>query len=162
MLIYLSRFSPVTIDSSQYCTTLAVRLDAPADKPGCGVFAGRHESFSPHEEGKLVQLIEADEHESRTFILDRPAEEGHIHLVRRWTYAAIGWDNGVYVEHPYCYTLMLQEIIGPESEHNWSVSVIPSTSLTGFWLVLNDYKPGALTRGITSVPRLLGTPETGT
>lgn len=145
MLIDLSR--PVTINPFEYPTMLAILLETD-DRPECGVFAGRHDDFARHEEGKIVPLIENAGNGRLTFLLDRPARETREHLVRRWHYAAIGWDNAVYVEYPCAYELVLGEHeYGPDNYH-WSISVTAHTPL--FHLVLFDYEPGALGRGVVS------------
>jgi hypothetical protein len=147
MLIDLSRFGPLTIDPSQYLTTLAVRVDVPRGKRMCGVFAGHHQDFSKDEENKLVPCIE-DEDESPVFLLDRSESQVTDHCMARWTYAAIGWESGVYVEHPYVWELTLQELSGnePGDPPHWHVSFnqLHGIHLT---LILPEYKPGALLRG---------------
>lgn len=147
MLIDLSRFTPVTIDPGQYTRTLAVRVDAPDDKPMCGVFAGRHQDIPEGCEGKLLPQIAATEtgDDMKTFVIDQPDEgKQPIHVIRRWTYVAIGWENGVYVEHPYVYKLTLEDHNNGPGNHLWVVSVVPASSLTGLKIVLHDYEPGLL------------------
>jgi hypothetical protein len=145
MLIDLTRFGPLTIDPGQYKTTVAVRIDAPTNK-GCGVFAGRHQEFASHEEGKLAPIIEQEEDiDLKTFVLDRPEEGFNRDRIYRWTYAAIGWDNAVYVEHPYVYVLTLQ-VQHNEDGPLWTLSI--SQRHDGFTVVLADYETGALARGI--------------
>lgn len=151
MLIDLSQTGPVTIDPSAYPTTLAVAVTT-RGRSDCGVFAGKEERFSPDETEKLVpSLDEDDEYGGQVFILDRPAilerGEAQEHLVRRWHYAAIGWDNGVYVEHPYVYGLTLEEVINVADDIVWSVTLLDPT-FPRFHLILEDYVPGALARGV--------------
>ena len=148
MLIDLSRFGPLTIDPSQYLTTLAVRIDAPNEKPSCGVFAGKHQQFAPHEENKLVPCIENDEG-TKVFLLDRPESQVKDHCMARWAYAAIGWESmGVYVEYPSAWTLTLQELAGnsPGDSSQWHVSLQQNHGIH-LTLILPDYVPGALARG---------------
>lgn len=148
MLIDLSRFGPLTIDPSQYLTTLAIRVDVPRGKRMCGVFAGHHQDFAKDEEDKLVPCIE-NEDESPVFLLDRPESQVKDHCMARWTYAAIGWASlGVYVGYPSAYVLTLQELSGnePGDPPHWHVSLGQDHG-TGFQLILPEYRPGALLRG---------------
>lgn len=144
MLIDLSCFRPLTIDPSAYLTTLVLRIEAPHDKPGCGVFAGRHQEFRPEEEDRLVPCIEDDEG-TKVFLIDRPGHIAHGHMIARWTYAAIGWDNGVYVGHPYSYVLTLQELAQEDGVYDWSVSLTPSNGRPTT-IILPEYRPDALSR----------------
>lgn len=148
MLIDLSRFGPLTIDPSQYLTTLAVRVDVPRGKRMCGVFAGHHQDFAKDEEDKLVPCIE-NEDESPVFLLDRPESQVKDHCMARWTYAAIGWASlGVYVGYPSAYVLTLQELAGndPRDSSQWHVSLQQNHGPL-LALILPEYKPGALARG---------------
>jgi hypothetical protein len=132
MLIYLSRLSPVLINPLLYPKSLAICLDT-YDHPTCGVFQGRHESFSRQEEGLMCPPVEDDGTGSKVYLLDRPAA-APLEQVRRWHYAAIGWDIGGYLERPYVYDILLEENPGSE----WSVS-IPGQ----FTMLLPDYHAGA-------------------
>ena len=139
---------PLTINPLEYPTTIAIRVETD-DRPDCGVFAGRHTDFARDEEGKKVPLVDADESGRQTFLLDRePGPEGS--LCRRWHYSAIGWQDAIYVDQFCTYTLTLQEyassdVDGRETLH-WAVSVASSHPL--FHLLLPDYEPGALARGV--------------
>ena len=148
MLIDLSRFGPLTIDPAEYITTLAVRIDAPLEHPECGVFAGRHQAFDRSEEGNLATCIEDDEG-TVVFLLDRPVSMAQVHLSNRWTYAASGWEGGVYVEHPYVWTLVLQELSGnePGDDPRWSVSLQQHHGPV-LTLILPEYRHGAVVRGV--------------
>ncbi len=146
MLIDLGQFSPLTLDMTQYPTTVAVRVDAPDDKPFCGVFAGSHQSFSPEEEGRLVPMIERDgpDLDGKIFILDRPDHGKNENLIRRWAYSVVGWRDGIYVQCPTAHEISLQEILTSDNTYLWSLSIIPSTSIGGISVVLADYQPGAI------------------
>jgi hypothetical protein len=96
---------------------------------------------------RLVPLIEDDGGGGQTFILDRPERGSQVHMIRRWHYAAIGWDSGVYVEHPYAYAITLEEQNHDAENYFWAVSVLENL-LPRFHLILADYEPGALARGV--------------
>lgn len=149
MLIDLSRHGPLTINPLEYRTTLAVRIDTD-DRPECGVFAGKHTDFERHEEGMLVPIIDNDDMGTgcKTFSLDRPKRgDSRRSWCRSWHYAAIGWDSGIYIEHPYVYQLTLKEHDeGPEN-YFWAVFISMHRG-SGFTLILPDYEPGALARGV--------------
>lgn len=138
------------IEPSKFPTTLVVEVDAPDDHPECGIFAGHTpNSFAEHEKGQKVQLIGREEDpDVKLFVLDRPEPSPQRNHTRRWHYAVIGWDNGVYVQVPYVHTLILQEHNNEEEHDNfWSVSISSARNL-GFIIILPDYEPGALARGV--------------
>jgi len=142
MLLDLSNLSPLTIDPGAYPRALAVRIDAPDERPECGVFLGRCQDVATSEEGQRVPVVASEEYGSKTFVLDRQDARAARHLIQRWAYAAIGWASGVFVEHPYVYTLTLEEHGGSDVEYCWSVCVTPATGLRGFRLVLHDFEAG--------------------
>lgn len=144
MLVDLSRSGPLTINPFEYVTSLAVQLDTD-DRPECGVFAGKHTDFAEHEECKIVPVVDDTETGCKTFLLDRPERGNRLHIVRRWHYAAIGWESGVYLEHPYAYELILQEHNGGPENYFWVFSV-NMNMVPCFRLILSDYEPGALAR----------------
>jgi hypothetical protein len=146
MLLDFSCFGPLTIDPSQYPTTLTVRIDT-GNRPDCGVFAGKNLQFARHEVNKLVPCIEDDDG-TRVYLLDRPESQAKDHVMARWDYAAIGWEGDVYVEHPYVWTLTLQELNhGPfPGPSRWHISFSQNHD-PAMTLILLDYKPGALARG---------------
>jgi hypothetical protein len=140
---------PLTLNPYEYPTTLAIRLETD-NRPECGVFAGRHTDFSRNEEGKTVPLIDDDGTGRKTFILDRDGDRGSGRLCRTWHYAAVGWTDGIYVDHPYVYTLTLREYAGNDADglekYFWAVSVSRTNPL--FQLLLPDYEPDAVARGV--------------
>lgn len=146
MLIDLSYMGLLTIDSNQYQTTLVVCIDAPDDHSGCGVLAGRYEPFSESEKNKFLPIFRNDDYDLKFYLLDRPESKARPNLISRWHYAAIGWNNAVYVEYPYSYEIILQELSNADGLPDWSVSV--SGERGSFRLLLPDYKPAALIRGI--------------
>lgn len=147
MLIDLSNMGLLTIDPSQYPSTLVISLDAPDEHPGCGVLAGNFDPFTKSEQNKFLPVFRDDDYGLKFYLLDRPESKARPNLVSRWYYATIGWDNAVYVEYPYSYEVILQELSDADGVPNWSVSV--SGSRGSFRVVLPDYQPGAVARGIT-------------
>jgi len=145
VLIDLSQLGAPTLNPLEYPTTLAVRLET-GERPACGVFAGRNMDFAPHEEGELVALV-GDAEGCRTFLLDRPERGHHRGCSRYWYYVAIGWRSDVYIEHPYVYAMTLQEHDGGPDNYFWAVRVSTGES-SRFTLILPDYEPGALARGV--------------
>jgi len=142
MLIDLSNYGMLTIDPTQYPDTLVVAIDAPNDKTGCGVFAGRHD-FKQEEREQPIPPIQDQEEDFglKLFALERPSRASE-HLIQRWYYAAIGWDGGVYVGYPYAYEIILEELSpnpGDDSGPYWNVMV--SGPRGSFRLVLPSYKP---------------------
>ena len=144
MLLDLSHYGPLTVSMLEYPTTVAVRLDVPSGRDGCGVFAGRNDTFGEDEMGKLVAVAEQDEHVT-TFLLDRPERVAKDSCIARWTYAAIGWSDSVYVEYPHSHVLTLAEHYSSPDNHFWSLSVNLERNL-GFVIDLSDYEPGWLRR----------------
>jgi hypothetical protein len=143
MLVDLS--GPITINPFEYPTTLAVRLDTD-NRSQCGVFAGKHTDFSDHEEGKLLPVIDDDDSGRKTFVLDRPERETREQIYRRWDYVAIGWINEIHIEFPDAYRLTLAEHDNGPENHFWAITVT-----TRFTLLLSDYEPGALARGVVRI-----------
>jgi len=140
MLIDLSYMGLLTIDPNQYQTTLIVCLDVPNDHPGCGVLAGRYDPFEDSEQNKFLPVFRDDDYGLKFYLLDRPESKVGSHQILRWHYAAIGWNNAVYVAYPYAYELILQELSNNDKSSDWSVSV--SGERGSFRLLLPDYKPG--------------------
>lgn len=158
MFIDLS-FGPLTIDPARYPTTLVVSVDAPTSQPVCGVFAGNDFEFSKEEMKQLAPFIGYDrqseitwkeEHMSEfmpsLFVIDRPKRDTSPHIISRWHYSVIGWQNAVYVEYPYVHELTLQECKDDDGVSQWSVSVGGR-----FSLCLPDYQPGAVVRGVVEL-----------
>ena len=58
----------------------------------------------------------------------------------QYHYVALGWDGGVYVQHPSVWTLTLVE-----RTDGWDVSV-GRPGMNGFTLILPDYEPGWIQR----------------
>jgi hypothetical protein len=131
----------LTINPSQYPTTLVVRLDT-NNRPECGVFAGSMCGFDPAEEGLLVPqiLTEDDEVGFHDYIIDRPRGNVQEHQSLRYYYAVVGWSNSVYVQMPVAWELTFIEEYG-EKGTQWSAAFAPVTGL-GLTLVLPDYTPG--------------------
>jgi len=158
MLIDLERASPLTIDPSEYPTTLAIRLSVfNGDDHGfTGIRQGRHDPFLDHEREQPVPLHrneDVDESHPDLFlpgsqipfrglyILDRPPFEGEPHLsYYRWYYAAIGFDLGVYVSRPYSYEIILQ-CCESQGSMLWSVS-LDNSDMRHLSVILPDYQPG--------------------
>jgi hypothetical protein len=142
VFIDLSQYSPLTIDPARYPTTLVIAIDAPDEQSGCGVFAGKYDhGFGEDERGQVVPVVEAEECGLKHFVLDRPECEAPKDQVRRWHYAVIGWKNAVYVEYPHVHEVVLTESYA-EPCNTWHVSI------AGVVLLLPDYEPGALARGV--------------
>lgn len=126
-------------------TTLAVLIDTD-NRPGCGVFTGEYEGFAPGERNKRVPF-ELDESGFQTFLFDRPVREpgiplkfGQPNIIRRWHYAAIGWNKPGHIQYPYVRPLTLENHCDSSEEH-WAV-VIDS----GLRIILPGYEPGARQR----------------
>jgi hypothetical protein len=145
MLIDLSRMGMITIDPEQYPTTLVIAIDAPTDREDCGVFAGRYD-FPESEREKIVPEVKEEDFGLRFFLLDRPEHKMEEHQILRWYYAAIGWDNDVYVSRPYAHEIALEELYSDAGSPIWSVMV--DGPRTQFRIMLPDYKPGAQLRGV--------------
>jgi hypothetical protein len=148
MLIDLSRMGTVTIDPGEYPTTLVIALDAPTDRQDCGVFAGKYEFPESEREKMVPEIIKEEDYQIglRYFLLDQPEHSMNDRQILRWWYAAIGWDNGVYIAHPYAYEIILEELYSDDGAPTWSVMV--SEKFPSFRLILPDYKPGAMLRAV--------------
>lgn len=154
MLIDLERLSPVTIDPTEYATTLAIQLSIGGEASGfTGVMAGRYDPFLEHERNLPVEahsieddgfLPDSPMSRRAIYLLDRPTIDIDRHLSYRWYYAAIGWDSAVYVGRPYSYEIILMCIRDALGQPVWSVSVDGDRSR--FTLVLPDYQPGFRSR----------------
>ena len=134
----------LTIDPNKYQSTLVVAIDAPDEHLGCGVLASRYDPFTELEQNKFLPVFRDEDYGLKLYLLDRPESKARPNLISRWHYAAIGWNNAVYVEYPYSYEIILQELSNADGLPEWSVSV--SGERGSFRLVLPDYKPGALIR----------------
>jgi hypothetical protein len=139
MLIMIDHHSPIIIDPGRFPTTLAIQLGTIEERPFYGVFSGRHDGFEPHEEEKLLPVVEKDEFLT-IYVVDRPDIKAPRNQCRRYHYVAIIWELGVYVDGPDSCLFTLEEHHRDNGSHCWSVS------FKHIRLVLQDYEPGYLTR----------------
>lgn len=139
------------INPTLYVGTLAIRLETD-NRPECGVWSGRHAGFTEEEgnqrmprfhlvdESPMTATVDYDSLGFYDFVIDRLEPRARENQLLQYHYVALGWDGGVYVQHPAVWTLTLTE-----RTDGWDVS-IGRPGWTGLTLILPDYQPGWIQR----------------